>query len=96
MKWDLALGLSLVGVEFFGLFLSKVVERFNELLSKETFVLIEAVALWAKSGALDVLYFELDDFAGNRGNVNVEVSPHLKIIIFITAIQYSPLSISYL
>ena len=71
----------------FSSFFSKIIKTVNELLSKETFVLLEPIFLTAKSGTFDILYFKLDRSAGDTGYVDVKVISH-KIIItaFITSI----------
>lgn len=61
-------------------FLLEVIEAIDELLSEEAFVLLEPIFLAAESCCFDVLYFELDGFAGDGGDVYVEIVPH-KIII---------------
>lgn len=82
MEGDLAFGFCLcfswVGL---GGTLSEVIERLDELLGEEGFVLGEPAALRPKGSALDVLYLELDNFAGNGRDVDIEVRLHrLKLL----------------
>ena len=80
---DSALGFPALGLGFlldFWAFFCEVVKAFNKLLGEEGFVLIKAVFLGAEDGGFDVLYFELDGFGGDGGDVDVEVVAHIKLL----------------
>ena len=61
-------------------FFSEVIKALDKLLGEEGFVFIKPVFLGAKDGGFNVLNLELDGFGGDRGDIDVEVVAHIKLL----------------
>lgn len=77
------LGFLALGLGFllnFLTFFSEVIKALDKLLGEEGFVFIKPVFLGAKDGGFNVLNLELDGFGGDRGDIDVEVVAHIKLL----------------
>ena len=77
------LGFLALGLGFllnFLTFFSEVIKALDKFLGKEGFVFIKPVFLGAEDSSFDVLNLELDGFGGDRGDIDVEVVAHIKLL----------------